>query len=78
MSLDKATLKASIKSVIKALADDAEAGSDFTTEYAADQLSGAIADAVDTFVKGGTVTVPATGITAPNGPCTGTATGTIA
>ena len=77
MSLDKATLKASIKAKMKELADDAAAGTVRTTDYATDALAGTIADAIDAFVKGGTVAVPASGISAPNGPCSGSATGTI-
>lgn len=55
MALDKATLKASIKASIKAICES----EGNTAESVAEALSGSIADAIDTYVKGAEVTVTA-------------------
>ena len=73
MSLDKATLKASIKQALL----DQRNNTDNPTG-SADDLAGKIADAVDTYVKGIGITYT-TGLAAPSGggPVTGTFTYTI-
>jgi len=71
MSLDKGTLKASIKGALLA---QRNITSDPTA--AADQLAGAIADAVDAFVKQAQVNY-STGLTAGGDPVVGSMVHTI-
>ena len=78
MPLNKTALKSSVKAAFIAALGTATTEQDTKI----DQLAGAIADAVDAFVKTGTVTVqPGITLATPdtiNGVTTGTGTGTIA
>lgn len=78
MPLNKTALKTSVKAAFIAALGTATTEQDTKI----DQLAGAIADAVDAFVKTGTVTVqPGITLATPdtiNGVTTGTGTGTIA
>ena len=71
MALDKTTLAATISATLTALKDyDGSTGK--TQADAIDKLSGDLADAIDVFVKSGTVsTTVASGITVQVDPVTG-------
>ncbi|HCL55762.1 MAG TPA: hypothetical protein DHW82_01965 [Spirochaetia bacterium] len=73
MALVKANLKTAIKTIFDTMKTSAE-----TTPKDEDWLAGELADAIDSYIKTATVTVtvPALGLLAPTGPCTGSASGT--
>ena len=68
MSLDKATLAGTLTQIFA----DGQAGA-----KSQDQVALAIADAIDAFVRSGTVTTSLTG-TCSTGPVVGTGTGVVA
>ena len=75
MALNKNGLKSDIDTLLNALlAFDGEAGK--TQDDAIEKFKTDLSDAIDTFVKSATVTVPGTGLVAPTGggPVTGTST----
>ncbi len=75
MALDKATLKSSIKSALLAAAAEEDPDN---FDAAMDSLAGNISDAVDAFVKSGTVTTTVTTVvigTLPVGPVAATGSG---
>ena len=75
MTLDKAGLRGDIDTLLNSLlAFDASAGQ--TQADAIEKFKNDLSDAIDTFVKSATVTVPGTGLIAPTGggPVTGTST----
>ncbi len=78
MALDKIGLKSGIDTLLNALlAFDGSSGQ--TQDDAIEKFKTDLSDAIDTFVKSGTVAVPGSGLVAPTGggPVTGQATGTI-
>lgn len=78
MALNKTALKSDIDTLLNALlAYDGSSGQ--TQADAIEKFKTDLADAIDTFVKTGSVAVPGTGLVAPTGggPVTGQATGTI-
>lgn len=75
MSLNKVGLKSDIDTLLNALLEfDGSSGQ--TQADAIEKYKSDLADAIDTFVKSATVTVPGTGLIAPTGggPVTGTST----
>ena len=75
MALDKGTLKSDISTLLNTLLAF-EGGSGQTQADAITKFKNDLSDAIDTFVKSATVTVPGTGLVAPTGggPVTGTST----
>lgn len=75
MGLNKSGLKSDIDTLLNALLAF-EGGSGQTQADAIDKFKDDLSNAIDTFVKSATVTVPGTGLVAPSGggPVTGTST----
>ena len=73
MALDKSTLKTSVKNALIA-ANNEEDPANFSS--AMDTLAGSISDAIDVFVKSGTVTTTVTG-TLPTGPVAAVGAGSV-
>lgn len=73
MALDKTTLKSSIKSALLAAATEEDPAN---FDAAMDALAGSLSDAMDLFVKSGTVTTTVTG-TLPDGPVAAAGTGGV-
>lgn len=73
MALNKATLKTDIENALKEVFESSPS----SRAAAAAGIAEAIADAVDTFVKSGTVTTSVVGTSVSGGPVTGTGTGSI-
>ena len=73
MALTQAAVKSSIKSALQATYNTPDEGLAELDKFA-DGLATALIDVLTTQAV---VAVPATGIVAPNGPCTGAAQGTI-
>lgn len=78
MALNKTKLQSDINTLLNVLlAFDGSTGQ--TQSDAINKFKSDLSDAIETFVKSGTVAVPGTGLAAPSGggPVTGQATGTI-
>lgn len=75
MPLNKTVLRSDIDTLLNALLEF-EGGSGQEQSDAIDKFKTDLSDAIDTFVKSATVTVPGTGLVAPSGggPVTGTST----